>query len=131
MELIHKNPITPNEHWYIRNHHPVPDIKAENFKLNFYNKKNLYKTLSLDEIKQMPSKKLITTIQCGGNRRGEFEGTSGTQWDIGAISTAEWEGVPLYNLLEYKSKHIHLVGYDGVKVSIPYKKELTLWEMFY
>ena len=49
----------------------------------------------MDEIKQMPSKKLITTIQCGGNRRGEFEGTSGTQWDIGAISTAEWEGVPL------------------------------------
>ena len=122
VELIHKNPITPNEHWYIRNHHPVPDIKAENFKLSFYNKKSLYKTLSLDEIKQMPSKKLITTIQCGGNRRGEFKGTSGTQWDIGAISTAEWEGVPLYNLLEYKSKHIHLVGYDGVKVSIPYKK---------
>ena len=23
---------------------------------------------------------------------GEFEKTSGTQWDIGAISTAEWEG---------------------------------------
>ena len=70
----------------------------------------------------MPSKKIITTIQCGGNRRGEFDKTSGTQWDIGAISTAEWEGVPLFNLLNHKAKHIHLVGYDGVKVSIPYKK---------
>ena len=121
-ELIHKNPITPNDLWYVRNHNPVPDIKPEDYKLTFYHKKVPYKTLSLDDIKKMPSKKITTTIQCGGNRRGEFQGTNGTQWGIGAISTAEWEGVYLHNLLEYQSKHIHLIGFDGVKVSIPYEK---------
>jgi sulfite oxidase len=71
----------------------------------------------------MKSKKVITTIQCGGNRRGEFDKTSGTQWGIGAISTAEWEGIPLCNLLEnYNAKYIHFEGYDGVKSSIPFKK---------
>lgn len=121
-ELIHKNHITPNELWFIRNHHPVPLIKPEDYRLNFYFKNKLYKTLNLEEIKAMPSKKIITTIQCGGNRRGEFEGTVGTQWDIGAISTAEWEGVLLHDLLQHRAKHIHFVGYDGVKVSIPFKK---------
>lgn len=121
-ELIHKNPITPNELWYVRNHHPSPNIKPEDYKLDFFFHKEHFKTYTLEELKNMPSKKIITTKQCGGNRRGEFDNTSGTQWDIGAISTAEWEGVPLHNLLKYESKHIHLIGYDGVKVSIPYKK---------
>ena len=121
-ELIHQNPITPNNLWYVRNHHPTPDIKPEKYRLKLYHKKLLVKTLTLDEIKKMPKKKIITTMQCGGNRRGEFDNTSGTQWDIGAISTAEWEGVPLHQLLDYEAEHIHFTGYDGVKVSIPFKK---------
>tara|TARA_B110001469_G_scaffold126169_1_gene143134 strand:- start:966 stop:2390 length:1425 start_codon:yes stop_codon:yes gene_type:complete len=122
-ETIHTNPITPNNLWYIRNHNPVPNIKPEKYKLTFFEKDKVIKTFNLEQLKKLPSKKIITTIQCGGNRRNEYEHTIGTQWDIGAISTAEWEGVPLHDLLkDYNYKHIHLIGYDGVKVSIPFKK---------
>ena len=123
IDKIHLNPITPNNLWFVRNHSCVPDIKPQDYNLKLFYKKDLIKNFTLEDLKNLPSKKIITTIQCGGNRRGEFEGTSGTQWGIGAISTAEWVGVPLYFLLEqYRSKHIHLIGYDGVKVSIPFKK---------
>ena len=29
--LMMENWITPNELWFVRNHHPVPDIKAEEY----------------------------------------------------------------------------------------------------
>ena len=120
---IQNNPLTPNDLWYVRNHNPVPIIKEADFKLDILENNEMISSYTLEEIKKMPSRKVITTIQCGGNRRSEFENTSGTQWDIGAISTAEWEGVPLCHLLKDKNeKFIHLEGYDGVKTSIPFKK---------
>lgn len=123
VDEIHLNLITPNDKWYVRNHNPVPKIKPEDYKLNFLYDKSPIKTFSLEDLKKMPSKKVITTIQCGGNRRGEFENTSGTQWDVGAISTAEWEGVPLCEILKgYGAKYIIFEGYDGVKTSIPFRK---------
>jgi len=123
IDEIHKNPITPNDLWYIRNHNPVPIIKPEDYELDFFINTKFINKFTLEDLKKMKSKKVITTIQCGGNRRGEFDKTSGTQWGIGAISTAEWEGIPLCNLLEnYNAKYIHFEGYDGVKSSIPFKK---------
>ena len=123
VDQIHENPITPNDLWYIRNHNPVPIIKPEEYKLQFLFDKDIIKNFTLEDLKKMRSKKVITTIQCGGNRRGEFEKTSGTQWGVGAISTAEWEGVPLCEILNgYKAEHIHFEGYDGVKSSIPFRK---------
>ena len=123
IEEIHENPITPNELWYVRNHNPVPVINPDEYNLELFDSNKFICNFSLEELKNMKSKKVITTIQCGGNRRGEFENTSGTQWDIGAISTAEWEGVPLCEILAgHKGEYLHFEGYDGVKSSIPFKK---------
>ena len=56
----------------------------------------------------------------------------GTPWNIGAISTAEWTGVELRQLLiknkdviDGKVKHIHFEGIDGVKASIPIEKVMN------
>ena len=57
LDLIHKNPITPNNLWYIRNHHPVPNIKPEDYKLEIFDRKNLYKSLSLEDLKKCHQKK--------------------------------------------------------------------------
>ena len=75
---------------------------------------------------------IITTIQCGGNRRKELNSiakTSATPWGMGAISTAKWSGVRLSDLVShikfynnYNAKHIQFESYDGVKVSIPIEK---------
>ncbi len=139
-DYIMDNWITPNELWYIRNHHPVPDIDTSNFKLNILGtEKNC--SFSLENLKKMNSKKIITTIQCGGNRRGNLNSvskTSGTPWNYGAISTAEWKGVLLRDLLiksgikeedtiNNKINHVHFEGEEGVKASIPIEKAMNIY----
>ena len=92
---IMDNWITPNELWYVRNHYPVPQININKFKLEINGK-----LFNIDEIKKLESKKVTTTIQCGGNRRSGFnklEKTSGTPWNKGAISNAEWKGFHYIN----------------------------------
>ena len=139
-DSIMNNWITPNELWYIRNHHPVPKINIKDYKLNIFNQNNNY-SLSFDDLKKLKQKKVITTIQCGGNRRGglnKVDKTSGTPWSYGAISTAEWEGVSLRDLLlksnisdndviTGKVKHIQFEGEEGVKSSIPAEKAISIY----
>ena len=139
-DSIMDNWITPNELWYIRNHHPVPIINPKDFKLNISTKDSTL-NLSLDDLKKLKSKKVITTIQCGGNRRGglnDIEKTSGTPWSFGAISTAEWEGISLRDILltsgvtdkkvlDGKVKHIQFEGEEGVKSSIPAEKAMNIY----
>ena len=153
---IMDNWITPNDLWYIRNHHPVPKITGtvDDYKISIrdYNNKlyeirygdiinlcNLYDDNNehdVDDINGSTFKKNITTtIQCGGNRRAglnTLSKTSGTPWNIGAISTAKWEGILLKKLLEHLKvnitndvKHVHFESIDGVKVSIPIEKVLN------
>jgi DMSO/TMAO reductase YedYZ molybdopterin-dependent catalytic subunit len=50
----------------------------------------------------MRSASLIVTLECAGNGRAGLEPpTPGEQWDLGAVSTAEWTGVPLAEVLEH------------------------------
>ena len=139
-DSIMDNWITPNNLWYIRNYHPVPDIESKKYRLIITNQ-GLSKSFSLDEIKKMEAKKIISTIQCGGNRRGELnkiEKTIGTPLNIGAISTAEWEGITLRDLLILNKvtdkdvingdvKHIQFESEDGLKTSIPAEKAMNVY----
>ena len=139
--LIMDNWITPNELWYVRNYHPVPDIDSNNYELEILNYPNSY-FFSIDKLKSMKAKKIVTTIQCGGNRRGElnkFGKTIGTPLDICAISTAEWEGVTLRDILttcnltdEDVNKrddinHIQFEAIDGLMTSIPVEKAMNIY----
>ena len=134
---IMNNWITPTDYWYIRNHNPVPDVDINKYELNLsYDSCNLDKKYTLKQLQNMPTTKVISTIQCGGNRRhgyNRIEKTSGTKWGIGAISTAEWEGISLKKFLlendidstviaKNNIKHIHFESIDGVKASIPISK---------
>jgi len=127
--------ITPNHLWYVRNHTPVPEINITDYKLEVSGVTSNRLLLSIENIKKFDSKRVTTTIQCGGNRRGQLNSvkkTMGTSWGIGAISTAEWKGAILSNLLldnkdimNGKIKHVHFEGIDGVKASIPIEKVMN------
>lgn len=137
-DLIMENWITPIDSWYIRNHQPVPIIDINLYKLSIYDLNDKEIKLSMDYLKNIDSTTIISTIQCGGNRRNDsnkLSKTLGTPWNYGAISNAVWTGVNLKDLLnligitddEIKKKsikHVHFEGIDGVKVSIPIKKVL-------
>ena len=49
----------------------------------------------------MPSETRVATLECAGNSRVFLvPQVAGAQWELGAVRTAEWTGVPLADLLE-------------------------------
>jgi sulfite oxidase len=80
------------------------------------------KSFTLEDLKtKYPKTSVTTTLQCAGNRRSEMNAVrkvNGLFWAT-AISTAEWSGVSLRDLLkEVDSKpskdaqHIQFLGLD-------------------
>jgi len=50
---------------------------------------------------KMPSQTQFVTLECAGNGRSLLSPrVNGEQWNLGAVSTAEWTGVPLTEVLE-------------------------------
>jgi DMSO/TMAO reductase YedYZ molybdopterin-dependent catalytic subunit len=57
--------------------------------------------LSYDELQRLPSETRTVTLECAGNGRVYLvPKVDGAQWQLGAVSTAKWTGVPLNALLE-------------------------------
>lgn len=99
--------ITPIDRFFIRSHAPTPVIDATTWELRIegdgVRRELVYTYDDLSTRFQLVSK--VRTIECAGNRRvlfGDEVGHrfEGTRWGRGAISTAEWTGVRLRDLLE-------------------------------
>jgi len=127
--------VTPNELFFVRNHHPVPVIDGEDYNLLVSGRGIKHaKEYSLHALKALPKTTLTATIQCGGNRRdglNPVRKTSGNAWGVGAISNATWGGVLLRDLLNDAGladagkngvAHVQFEGEDGTKASIPATK---------
>lgn len=119
--------ITDNEDWYIRNHHPVPEINVDTMDYEIIFGKEKIKLKNL--IEKYKIHNIISTIQCGGNRRNElndFKKTNGTAWTTGAISNAKWSGIKLAHILNdipiRDEKFVNFESIDGLKISIPINK---------
>lgn len=93
--------ITPTARFYVRNHFRVPRIHQESWSLTVGGLVRHHLTLSLGELQRMPSRSVIVTLECAGNGRALLDpAVPGEQWQLGAVSTAEWTGVPLVELLD-------------------------------
>jgi DMSO/TMAO reductase YedYZ molybdopterin-dependent catalytic subunit len=58
-------------------------------------------SLSYADIRAMPSRTCVATLECAGNSRVFMvPPVPGAQWGLGAVDNAEWTGVPLSVLLE-------------------------------
>jgi DMSO/TMAO reductase YedYZ molybdopterin-dependent catalytic subunit len=58
--------------------------------------------LSYDKLRSLPSETRVATLECAGNSRVFLvPQVQGAQWELGAVSNAEWTGVPLRTLLEH------------------------------
>jgi DMSO/TMAO reductase YedYZ molybdopterin-dependent catalytic subunit len=92
---------TPNEKFYIRSHFAAPTIEATAWRLKVEGAVEKQLELSLDDIKAMPSQKQAALLECAGNGRGFLvPKVTGVSWELGAVSTAEWTGVPVSAILE-------------------------------
>jgi DMSO/TMAO reductase YedYZ molybdopterin-dependent catalytic subunit len=98
--------LTPASHFFIRNHAPTPVIDPRVWRLRIEgNAVERPVELGFDDLLRLPSRSVISYVECAGNGRGffnEFMGkaASGTQWRLGAIGVSEWTGVPFAALLD-------------------------------
>jgi DMSO/TMAO reductase YedYZ molybdopterin-dependent catalytic subunit len=94
-------PITPNEHFYVRNHFAAPRIEMPSWRLKVQGAVRQPLDLSYDDLLKLPSTTLTATLECAGNGRVFLTPQpQGTLWGLGAVSTAKWKGIALATLLE-------------------------------
>lgn len=104
--ILVENSITSNEHFFIRNHLPVPDVNPDTYILEITGE-NLQEPvkLTLQDLKtKFPKENVEVAIQCCGNRRRDFlrvKEVQGLTWGPGAISNAIWSGPRLRDVLHY------------------------------
>jgi DMSO/TMAO reductase YedYZ molybdopterin-dependent catalytic subunit len=93
--------VVPNERFYIRNHFPTPELDPASWRLAVGGLVERPLSLDLRELRSMPSETLVATLECAGNGRSQFTpAIAGEPWGLGAVSTAEWTGVRLGDVLD-------------------------------
>ena len=130
--------ITDENNWYVRNHHSIPRIDGEKFRLEI-DISNSVKKYSLEDLKKFKKTEIVSTIQCAGNRRDEFNSLDrvlGLTWNGGAISNAKFGGVLLRDILDDMkiditklsgNEFVQLFGIDlPFDASIPISKVLDI-----
>lgn len=131
--------LTPNGLFYVRNHMWVPVVKEPEHKITVELPDGEEKTYTMKDLKEnFKHHKITATLQCAGNRRKDMTDharqTNGLQWTAGAISSAEWEGVKLRDVLAdagldiqnlpYDARHAQFSGLEAYGASIPINKAI-------
>src|SRR6478672_539144 len=94
--------ITPSELFYIRSHFPAPKMDPIAYRLSLRGALRNELSLSYADIRSMPSRTCIATLECAGNSRVFLVPPApGAQWELGAVGNAEWTGVPPDVLIAY------------------------------
>lgn len=92
--------ITPTDEHYVRSHFPVPQVDAATWTLQVKGAVGQPLTLTLEQLRALPKASRVVTLECAGNGRAYLNpAVAGVQWERGAVSTAEWAGVRLVDLL--------------------------------
>ena len=93
--------VTPSALHYERHHSGIPAIDPANHRLIIHGLVDRPLSLSMAEVRRLPSVTRLLALECGGNSAGEWAVTSGAdvQRSHGLVSGSEWTGVPLSLLL--------------------------------
>jgi DMSO/TMAO reductase YedYZ molybdopterin-dependent catalytic subunit len=85
----------------VRNHFRAPTIDAERWRLEVGGLVDRPLALSLRELSRLPTETRVVTLECAGNGRYALTPpVDGEPWRLGAVSTAEWTGVRLTEILD-------------------------------
>jgi DMSO/TMAO reductase YedYZ molybdopterin-dependent catalytic subunit len=92
--------ITPNELFYFRNRFNGVVISPDEWRLTINGEVERPYELTYEQLRALPSRTVLVTLECAGNGRTNFDPTpEGEPWEYGAVSTAEWTGVSLGTVL--------------------------------
>ncbi len=93
--------LTPNDLFYIRNHFAAPRLDSMAWRLQVVGAVDKPLEFTYAQLLDLPSVTKTITLECAGNGRAFLTPkAAGVQWELGAVSTAEWTGVPLSKVLE-------------------------------
>jgi DMSO/TMAO reductase YedYZ molybdopterin-dependent catalytic subunit len=93
--------VMPNGRFYLRNHFDIPKLNADSYRLSISGMVEKSQSLSMRDLRTLRSESFVVTLECAGNGRSLFDpAIPGEQWGLGAVSTAEWTGVPLIEVIK-------------------------------
>ncbi len=117
--------ITPVEHFFVRCHTMIPQIKLPEWKLEVTGLVDRPLSLTLPELKQFPRTELVSVLECAGNGRSFYRPyVAGAQWRFGSVGNARWTGVRLKDVLEKAAvkpaaRHLLLDAADAPLAKMP------------
>ena len=93
--------ITPREQFFVRTHFEVPEIDANTWRLTIEGAVEREVEIGFGELRRMQSRTVTALLECSGNSRVFLTPAEiGVRWEQGAVSNAEWTGVPLRDVLD-------------------------------
>src|SRR5215471_1108339 len=94
--------LTPSSLHYERHHAGIPNIDPARHRLVIHGMVDRPLSLSVADIRRLPSVTRIMVLECGGNSGSEWARTTGpdAQRSFGLVSCSEWTGVSLAMLLK-------------------------------
>lgn len=134
-------PVMPNEHFFVRNHFPIPEVDVASGSLEVSGEVENQLSISYQDLKGLPRHEVLALLECAGNSRAAIQPPiEGLLWDHGGVGTAGWTGVSLSTVLESgglrsTAKEVLLEGIDqgeergasgtmGYAMSLPMEKAL-------
>jgi len=96
-----RHDVTPAGLHYLLIHFDIPAADAAAWRLQITGLVENPLSVGLEEIKSLPAKRLRVTMECAGNGRGQLSPRyPSVPWLEEGVSTADWTGVPLRELLQ-------------------------------
>ena len=130
-------PVTPTGMHYLLTHFDIPEVDVASWRLEVGGLVTRPLSLSIDNLRALPSVTHTVTMECAGNGRALLNPRPVSQpWLLEAIGTAEWTGTPLRGVLDEaglsdKAVEVLFTGRDrGVQgdQTQDYQRSLTLDE---
>ena len=95
-----RHEVTPAGMHYLLIHFDIPEIEESRWRLALQGLFQERLSLALDDIRRLPARTLRVTMECAGNGRAQLSPRyPSVPWLEEGVSTADWSGVPLSELL--------------------------------
>jgi DMSO/TMAO reductase YedYZ molybdopterin-dependent catalytic subunit len=127
--------LTPQDQVFNVQHYGIPEFDPKDFKLEITGRVGRPMTFTMDELKALPKKEQLMTLECSGN--GSSKGF------MNAVYNSRWTGTPLAPILKKcridpKAKEVVFLGMDRktetlrpgtnreLAVEVPFGRSLSL-----
>lgn len=94
-----RQPITPSASHFVRSNFVVPAL-GDDHTIVFDGAVAMPRRVSVEMLRALARREVVCTLECAGNSRTSMRPVpAGEPWRDGAVSTAEWAGAPLRDVL--------------------------------